>query len=52
MVLQPGEKTTLSMSFQMPDATMGGLHDFRVHLPTDDPSAPDKTLQVLSNWVD
>jgi hypothetical protein len=31
---------------------MGGLHDFRVHLLTNDPSNPDKTLQVLSNWVE
>jgi hypothetical protein len=52
MVLQPGEMTTVSMSFRMPDMTMGGLHDFRVHLPTDDPSMPAKTLQVLSNRVE
>lgn len=30
---------------------MGGPHDFRVHLPTNDPVQPERTLQVLSNWV-
>jgi hypothetical protein len=39
------------MSFMMHGA-MGGPHDFRVHLLTNDPSVPDKTLQVLSNWVE
>jgi hypothetical protein len=52
MVLRPGEKTTLSMSFKMPDMTMGGLHDFRVHLQTNDPVSPDTVLKVLSNWVE
>ena len=51
MVLQPGEKTTVSMSFMM-HGDMGGAHDFRVHLQTNDPQQPDKTLQVLSNWVE
>ncbi len=50
MVLNPGQKTTLSMQFMMHDS-MGGQHDFRVHLPTNDPKQPDRTLQVLSNWV-
>jgi hypothetical protein len=49
MVLQPGESTQLSMSFSMP-AGMGGPHDFRVHLPSNDPAWEQKTLQVLSNW--
>jgi hypothetical protein len=52
MVLNPGEKTMVSMSFKMPDMTMGGLHDFRVHLLTNDPVSPDKVLKVLSNWVE
>lgn len=30
---------------------MGGYHDFRVHLLTNDSSQPDKVLTVLSNWV-
>jgi hypothetical protein len=49
MTLNPGQKTTLSMQFMM-HGDMGGLHDFRVHLPTNDPQQADKTLQVLSNW--
>jgi hypothetical protein len=50
MVLQPGETTTLSLEFLMHDA-MGGVHDFRVHLPSNDKAWGDKTLTVLSNWV-
>ncbi len=50
MVLQPGASTTLSMQFMM-HGNMGGPHDFRVHLPTNDPLKPGYTLTVLSNWV-
>ena len=50
MVLQPGETTTLSMSFMM-HGDMGGSHDFRVHLPTNDPAQPDLVLAVVSNWL-
>ena len=50
MVLKPGEKTLLSMRFMM-HGDMGGLHNFRVHLPTNDPAEPPQTLTVLSNWV-
>jgi len=50
MVLNPGETTELSMQFNM-HGNMGGLHDFRVHLPNNDPTWGEKTLQVLSNWV-
>ncbi len=50
MVLQPGDSTTLSMEFMM-HGDMGGKHDFRVHLDTDDPAQPDRTVEVLSNWV-
>ena len=46
MVLQPGESTMLSMSFMM-HGDMGGPHDFRVHLPTNDPAQPDRTVVVL-----
>ena len=51
MALNPGQKTTVTMQFMM-HGDMGGKHDFRVHLRTNDPSQSDKTLQVLSNWVD
>lgn len=47
--LNPGERTTVSVSFMMYQG-MGGLHDFRVHLRTNDPSQPDKTVQILSDW--
>jgi hypothetical protein len=30
---------------------MGGYHDFRLHLLTNDPKEPDATVAVLSNWV-
>lgn len=50
MVLQPGQKTTLSMEFMM-HGDMGGPHDFRVMLATNDPAQPLKELVVLSNWV-
>jgi hypothetical protein len=50
MVLKPGESTTLSMEFLM-HGDMGGKHDFRVHLPSNDRAWGDKTLVVLSNWV-
>lgn len=50
MALKPGETTTLSMQFMMHGA-MGGKHNFQVHLPSNDPTKPDMTLTVLSNWV-
>jgi hypothetical protein len=50
MVLQPGQTTTLAMSFMM-HGDMGGLHNFRVHVPTNNPAQADYTVTVLSNWV-
>ncbi len=50
MVLKPGESTEIRMQFMM-HGDMGGYHDFRVHLLTNDPAQPDKVLTVLSNWV-
>jgi hypothetical protein len=50
MVLNPGETTTVSMQFMM-HGDMGGMHNFRLHLPTNDPANPDYTTSVLSNWV-
>lgn len=47
--LRSGERTTMSVAFMMYQG-MGGLHDFRVHLRTNDPSTPDKTVQILSDW--
>jgi hypothetical protein len=31
---------------------MGGPHDFRVHLVTNDPQQSTKELTILSNWVE
>jgi hypothetical protein len=50
MTLQPGESTIVSMQFKM-SGDMGGLHDFRLHIPTNDPDHRDKELTILSNWV-
>jgi hypothetical protein len=50
MVLQPGQSTQVSMTFTM-TGNMGGPHDFRLHLPTNDPAWDGKTLAVLSDWV-
>jgi hypothetical protein len=50
MVLNPGERTLVSMQFMM-HGDMGGMHDFRLHLPTNDPANPEKEVVVLSNWV-
>jgi hypothetical protein len=50
MVLNPGESTTISMQFMM-HGEMGGPHNFRVHMLTNDPVHPDKTVDVISNWV-
>jgi len=51
MVLNPGETTWVSMRFMMHGVEMGGRHNFRVHVPTNDPADPDGSLTVLSNWV-
>ena len=49
--LAPGQATQLSMQFMM-HAGMGGPHLFRVHVKTNDPTQPDRTLDVTSNWVE
>lgn len=50
MTLQPGQKTTLSFKLMMHEG-MDGFHDFKVHIPNNDPAKKDQTLEVLSNWV-
>ncbi len=50
MVLKPGESTAVSMEFGM-HGNMGGPHDFKLHIKTDDAQQPEKTVDVLSNWV-
>ncbi len=51
MSLRPGESTTISMEFFMHDF-MGGMHKFSLHIFTNDPVQPVKTVTILSNWVD
>lgn len=31
---------------------MGGMHNFSLHLVTNDPTEPDKIVTILSNWVE
>ena len=51
MLLGPGDTTTLSLRFMMA-GKMGGPHDFQVHLTSNDTIWGDRTLQVLSDWVE
>jgi hypothetical protein len=50
MTIQPGGRTIVVVEFLMHGA-MGGKHDFRLHLPSNDPTQADKTVEILSNWV-
>ena len=51
MVLKPGESATVkSVEFFMHEG-MDGKHNYAVHLITNDPTQPDKVVNVLSNWV-
>ncbi len=50
MALQPGESTTITLEYLM-HGDMGGKHDFRLHLKTNDQTQPDKVVTILSNWV-
>ncbi|MBZ0292205.1 MAG: DUF1573 domain-containing protein [Anaerolineae bacterium] len=49
-VLEPGEVTTIRTRFTMHQG-MDGPHDFRVHVVTNDPNAPERELKILSNWI-
>ena len=49
-MLKPGVETTLVLDYVM-HTGMGGPHQFRVHLRTNDPAQPEKLLVVKSNWV-
>lgn len=51
MTLQPGEETTISLRFTMHNM-MGGAHEFRVHVPTNDPTQAVIPLTILSNWIE
>jgi hypothetical protein len=39
------------MEFMM-HGDMGGRHNFRVHIFTDDPTEPERMVNVLSNWIE
>jgi hypothetical protein len=51
MALKPGESTTIKSSVFMMHAGMDGMHNFAVHLLTNDPVQSDKVINVLSNWI-
>lgn len=51
MVLKPGQSVTLESSTFMMHVGMEGPHDFQVHIKSNDPDQPDKTVTVLSNWI-
>ena len=51
LTLDPGESTSVVAQFFM-HGEMGGRHNFQMHLVTNDPLEPDKTVSILSNWVD
>jgi hypothetical protein len=38
------------MEFMMHEG-MGGPHDFRLHLLTNDPANMNRELAIISNWV-
>ncbi len=48
--IQPGGEAVVRTRFIMHDG-MGGPHDFRLYLKTDDPDTPIAELVILSNWV-
>ena len=50
MTLQPGQSTTLSVSFMM-HGDMGGKHNFRVHVSNNDPTGSIQSVTILSNWL-
>ncbi len=51
MTLDPGESTIVSFPFSMHNDSMSGFHDFRLYLPTNDPTEPEKVVTILSNWI-
>lgn len=48
--IEPGTEATITLRFMMHEG-MGGQHDFRLHLNTNDPEEPNKEIVILSNWV-
>jgi hypothetical protein len=50
MALKPGESTVITLEYLM-HGDMGGRHDFRLRLLTNDKTQPEQEVQILSNWV-
>lgn len=46
----PGQEATLTLNFSMHEG-MGGDHEFRIPLETNDPAQPKQDLIVTSNWI-
>lgn len=40
----------MTLRFTMHEG-MGGPHEFRVHLRTNDPVEPEKQVVIRSNWI-
>ena len=51
MTVQPGRESEISMTYTMHEM-MGGPHEFRVHVLTNDPNQAEIVLTALSNWVE
>lgn len=51
MTVQPGQESQISMTYTMHEM-MGGPHEFRVHVLTNDPNQAEIVLTALSNWVE
>jgi hypothetical protein len=50
MLLQPGETTKITFKLMM-HGGMGGYHDLRLHIKTNDLNQPDQTITIISNWI-
>jgi len=50
LTIKPGYQATVTYRSMM-HGNMGGPHEFRLHLHTNDPEEPEKVLTVRANWV-
>ncbi len=51
MTVQPGQESEVSLTYTMHEM-MGGPHEFRVHVLTNDPAQSEIVLTALSNWIE
>lgn len=51
MTVNPGEEIVIRLRFTMHEM-MGGPHEFRVHVLTNDPTQQEIPLTILSNWIE